>query len=69
MKKYGIKISLPTGDTMTAAHLLGADWTSYRWFDDAGQRDAALREMQRQPPYYRNGDSPTVILEQVEQDS
>lgn len=68
MKKYGIKINLPAGDTMSAAHLLGDNWQSTRWFDSEEQRDRAQSEMERQPPYYRKGDSPTVILEKVEED-
>ena len=26
MKKYGIRVTLPQGDTMNAAHLLGENW-------------------------------------------
>lgn len=68
MKKYGIKINMPNGDTMAAPHLLGENWQTYRWFDSESQRDQAQAEMERQPPYYRKGDSPTVILEKVEQE-
>lgn len=53
---------------MSAPHLLGDDWQSYRWFDSEVQRDQAQAEMERQPLYYRKGDSPTVILEKVEQE-
>lgn len=68
MKKYGIKIHMPAGDTLSAAHLLGENWHTYRWFESEQQRDAAQAEMERQPPYYRQGDSPTQVLEKVEQD-
>ena len=54
---------------MLAEHLLGENWQSFRWFDTEQQRDAALSDMQRQPPYYRKGDTPTVILEKVDADS
>ena len=67
MKKYGIKINMPAGDTMAAPHLLGDGWQSTRWFDSEEQRDRAHLEMERQPPYYRKGDSPTVILEKIEE--
>lgn len=59
---------MPNGDTMAAAHLLGDEWESYRWFDAEQKRDEALAEMHRQPPYYRTGDSPTVLLEKVEKE-
>lgn len=67
MKKYGIKIVMPGGDTLAAEHLLGEDWEAHRWYETEQQRDAALAEMERQPPYYREGDSPSVILKKVEQ--
>lgn len=59
---------MPGGDTMTAEHLLGDNWLSHRWYDSEEKRDAALRDMERQPPYYRKGDSPTVILEKVDEE-
>lgn len=65
--RYGVKVTLPGGDTMSAAHLLGDDWQSVRWFDSEAARDEAMADMQRQPPYYRRGDSPSVQLEKVEQ--
>lgn len=66
MKKYGIKIVMPGGDTMAADHLLGKDWAAHRWYETEQQRDTALLEMERQPPYYRKGDSPSVVLEKIE---
>ena len=51
---------------MSAPHLLGDDWQSVRWFESEEQRDRAQSEMERQPPYYRKGDSPTVVLEKIE---
>ena len=68
MKRYGIKVSLPPGDPMRGAHLLGEDWEGLRWYDSAGERDRAYEQMQRQPAYYRSGDSPTQILSKVEQE-
>jgi len=66
MKKYGIKIRLPIGDTMSATHLLGDSWETFRWYETADKRDDAYAEMLRQPPYYRQGDAPTVLLDKVE---
>ncbi len=59
---------MPNGDTMAASHLLGDEWQSYRWFDNEEKRNEALADMQRQPPYYRKGDSPTVLLEKIEKE-
>ncbi len=65
--QYGVKVTMPGGDTMAAPHLLGDDWQTVRWFDSEEERDEAMADMERQPPYYRRGDSPTVRLEKVEQ--
>jgi len=64
--RYGIKVRMPEGDTMSAPHLLGDGWESVRWFDTEAARDEALAEMEDQPPYYRRGDSPSVILEKIQ---
>ncbi len=64
MKKFGIRITLPAGDTMQA--VLGEGWQSFRWFDTPAERDAAYEDMLRPPPYYRAGDVPTQVLEKVE---
>jgi hypothetical protein len=66
MKHFGIRITLPEGDTMSAAHLLGPGWESFRWFETADQRDGAFEEMQRQLPIYRRHDRITQVLEKVE---
>ncbi|MCP5153678.1 MAG: hypothetical protein H6983_05910 [Ectothiorhodospiraceae bacterium] len=65
-KKFGIRVTLPAGDPMAAPHLLGPGWESFRWYDSAEARDHALAEMQRRVVYYRRGDQPSQILEQVE---
>lgn len=67
MSKFGIRISMPSNDPMGAPHLLGQDWEAFQWFDTEAAREHAFIEMQRQPGYYRRGDSPSVILEKVEQ--
>jgi len=64
--EYGIKVTMPGGDTMSAAHLLGESWESVRWFASAEARDEAMADMQQQPPYYRRGDSPTMVLEKID---
>lgn len=69
MKRYGIRVTAPAGDPMTAGHLLGDGWESHRWYRTEAERDHAYREMERQPVYYRRGDSPSVILERVERDA
>ncbi len=65
--RYGIRVTMPGDDTMSAPHLLGDGWNSTRWFDSENERDEALADMQRQPPYYRLGDTPSVRLEKVQQ--
>ena len=67
VSRYGIKVTLPSGDSMAASHLLGDDWESVRWFTSEESRDEALTEMQNQPVYYRRGDTPTVTLEKVQE--
>lgn len=57
---------MPQMDTMSADHLLGENWSSMRWYDSEQKRDLALAQMQRQPPWYRSGDAPTVLLEKVD---
>lgn len=69
MKRYGIKITLPPGDTMAASHLLGENWEYHRWFDTEADRDHAYQEMLQRPPYYRRDEDPTQILTKVEQES
>lgn len=66
MKRYGIRITLPDGDTMRAAHLLGEDWESFRWYETARERDAAYQDMLRNLSNYRKGDIVTQVLEKVE---
>ena len=37
--KYGLRMTLPEGDPMRAAHLLGDNWQTTRWFETEEQRD------------------------------
>jgi hypothetical protein len=64
-KRYGIRLSLPPGDTFT--RLLGPAWQQHHWFATPEERDRALADMASEHLYSRRGDRPTVILESVEQ--
>jgi len=64
-KPYGIAVSLPEGDPMAAAHLLGDEWQGTRWYATAAERDSALASMQQQPAYYRVGDTPSIQLDVI----
>lgn len=66
MKKYGIRVTLPDGDFLSAPEFLGKDFESYRWFETEEERDRALREMKRHMPNYRRTDFATQILEKTE---
>ncbi|AGA91076.1 hypothetical protein Thimo_2337 [Thioflavicoccus mobilis 8321] len=66
MKRYGIRVTLPDGDPMGAAHLLGEGWEYYRWYETAAERDEALADMQRRIPYYRAADRTSERLEKVD---
>lgn len=55
-------MTLPPGDPMRAAHLLGDDWEAFRWYETPAQRDAALESLQREGLYYRRGDLQSVSL-------
>ncbi|MGM0552209.1 MAG: hypothetical protein ACQETK_00125 [Pseudomonadota bacterium] len=69
MKRYGIRIRLPEGSTMSMPHLLGPDWEAYRWYASEEERDQALEDMQRDLPNYRKGDHVAQVLERVERDA
>lgn len=66
MKHYGIKITLPPGDTLTASHLLGNNWESYRWYDNEADRDRAYEQMLDRPPYYRRDEDASQVITKVE---
>ncbi|MFO8154015.1 hypothetical protein [Thioalkalivibrio sp.] len=68
MKRYGIRITLPEGSTMSAPHLLGPDWEYFRWFDTEEARERALAEMSRDPRYYRKGDRVEQVLERIDRE-
>lgn len=64
--RHGIRVTLPEGDPMRAAHLLGDTWQYFRWYETPEARDRALLDMQRQMPNYRKGDLLSQVLEKVE---
>jgi len=64
--KYGIRITLPPGDTLSAAHLLGSDFEVFRWYETREARDDAFEAMQHSPGYYRRGDAPSQVLSKVD---
>ena len=66
MKQYGIRITLPAGDTMRAPHLLGDRFESYRWFTNEEARNRAMAEMRTKLAYYRRADFVTQELEKTE---
>lgn len=52
---------------MRAAHLLGENWETFRWFETPEARDNVFVDMQSQLVYNRRGDTPTQILEKLDQ--
>lgn len=61
--KYGIRISLPSGDTFQ--RLLGEEWERVRWYATEDERDRAYDDIARRHGYYRNSDTPTQVLEKI----
>ncbi len=62
-RKYGIRISLPEGDTF--ARLLGDDWERVRWYATEEERDRAYEQLATRHGYYRKTDTPTQVLEKI----
>ena len=62
-KAWGIRLSLPENDPMRP--LLGEDWQEFQWFASEAAREAKLAELSRPFVYYRDGDTPTFVLERV----
>ncbi|HKS94481.1 MAG TPA: hypothetical protein VJS16_07440 [Gammaproteobacteria bacterium] len=65
-KRFGIRCTLPPDNPMTAPHLLGPAWESYRWFETAEERDAFYADYASEHVYSRRGDLPGVIYTKVE---
>jgi hypothetical protein len=66
-RAYGLRLSLPPGDTMSA--LLGEDWHSYEWFHSDRDRAHRIAELKTQFAYYRKGDRATYVIEKVDRDA
>ena len=64
-KPYGIRVTLPAGDTFT--RLLGGAWQQHHWFGTREERDRSLADMASEHLYSRRGDRPTLVFEPVEQ--
>lgn len=65
MKRYGVKITMPEDDPLRAAHLLGPDWSSTRWFETPQERDEWIEAMRHEHPYSRRGDIPSQCYEKI----
>ena len=62
-KKYGIKITLPKGDSLRK--ILGENWPKQEWFETKTKRDNTYKEMKKRHGYYRKTDTPTQIIEKI----
>ena len=62
-KKYGIKITLPKGDSLRK--ILGENWSKQEWFETKAKRDNTYKEMKKRHGYYRKTDTPTQIIEKI----
>ncbi len=60
---YGIRVTLPDGDTMTK--ILGDGWERLLWYASEEDRDAAYTDMGTRHGYSRNTDTPTQVLEKI----
>jgi len=65
-KPFGISVTMPENDPMSAPHLLGDDWSGTRWYSTMEERDSAYEAMQNHPKYYRRGDAPSIQLEKID---
>lgn len=62
-RKFGIRVTLPPGDTF--AKMLGDGWERVHWYPSEDERDSAFDNMATRHGYYRTTDSPTQILEKI----
>jgi hypothetical protein len=61
---YGIRVRVRGDDPF--ARLVGNDWQRTHWYATSAERDLAMADMARRHEYSRIGDSPTLVLEKVE---
>ncbi|MHB1543706.1 MAG: hypothetical protein ACYCS1_05770 [Gammaproteobacteria bacterium] len=69
MKRFGIRAKMDPSDPMSAPHLLGPDFQADRWYASREERDRALVELQSGRPYYRSGDTPSILYEPIEEEA
>jgi hypothetical protein len=62
-KKFGIKVSLPPGDTFSK--VIGDDWERVHWYATEVERNKAFDDMARRHEYSRTTDLPTQILKKI----
>jgi len=62
-KKFGIRVTLPTTDTLR--NILGENWDQIHWYKNEAERDLAFNKMAEHHGYYRNTDAPTQVLEKI----
>jgi hypothetical protein len=62
-KRFGVRISLPPGDTF--ARLLGSNWERTHWYATEQERDKAFERLATRHGYYRKTDDPTQVLERI----
>jgi hypothetical protein len=62
-KKYGIRVTLPQGDTFQ--RLLGDGWEKNHWYPSEAERDRAYANMAERHGYYRKTDTPTQVLQKI----
>jgi hypothetical protein len=62
-KKFGIKVSLPPGDTFSK--IIGNDWECVHWYATEIERDKAIDDMARRHEYSRTTDLPTQVLKKI----
>jgi hypothetical protein len=66
-KTFGLRLSLPEGDTMSS--VLGDGWHTFEWFRSDEERARRIAELTAQFTYYRKGDRPTYVIEKVDRDA
>ncbi len=65
-KRFGIRLSLPPGDTL--ANLLGQGWEALHWYRTEKEREIALDRIRGKHSYSRPGDYPTYVCTRIVRD-
>lgn len=66
MKRFGIRKTLAPDHPRRQSHLLGDAWEAFEWYEEAGERDRVLKQLQREHQFSRRGDVPRLVLERVD---